>query len=571
MRRSAAATTALCCALAMNTIAPPRAQALNPINTACGIGGLVSGVIGKACNVGGKLLGAGKKVFGGGGGPSGAGASTATGGSGAQAAIGLAAIGAWVLVGAKVALHETAKVIARTTSPRLTTTWFSSTYWRMAGIGAILTLPFLFAAAIQALIRSDLALLLRAAFGYLPLALLAVGVAAPVTMLLLAATDEMCAVVSSAAGNAGVRFLGHVGALAGTLSIVAGSPFLALLTGLVAAFGALVLWIELLMREAAVYVIVLMLPLAFSAFVWPARRVWAIRAVELLVALILSKFAIVAVLTLGGAALGQSPSSGVTGMLAGGVLVILGALAPWALVRLLPLAELAAGAAGALRHEVWRSGRTWALADELAQGASAKIAASAGAGSDPDEPHVMDEAHAGARAETERLAELSSVPVGVAAGAPGHRNGAGEEDAGEVGVEPAPAGLGIADSDPGWASPGGPSGGAPGAGASQGAGEAPGGGAGQGAGGAPGDDPSPSLRPFQMDDYTWRLSLDPADGWPPPPVFPDDDPAGAERGGRGGHGDGDRPTDRGGPADGNGTNGDPDPLPPPEKPEGGHL
>ena len=58
----------------------------------------------------------------------------------------------------------------------------------------------------------------------------------------------------------------------------------------------MVLWLELLMREAAVYVIVLMLPLVFAALVWPARRVWAVRAVELLVALILSKFAIVAVL-----------------------------------------------------------------------------------------------------------------------------------------------------------------------------------------------------------------------------------------------------------------------------------
>ena len=88
--------------------------------------------------------------------------------------------------------------------------------------------------------------------------------------------------------------------------------------GLLAAFGALVLWLELLMREAAVYVVVLMLPLAFAAMVWPARRVWAIRAVELLVALILSKFAIVAVLTLGGAALGQSPFGGISSMLAGG-------------------------------------------------------------------------------------------------------------------------------------------------------------------------------------------------------------------------------------------------------------
>ncbi len=61
----------------------------------------------------------------------------------------------------------------------------------------------------------------------------------------------------------------------------------------------------MLIREAAVYVVVLMLPLAFAAFVWPARRIWAIRAVELLIALILSKFAVVAVLSLAGAAYGR--------------------------------------------------------------------------------------------------------------------------------------------------------------------------------------------------------------------------------------------------------------------------
>jgi hypothetical protein len=97
-----------------------------------------------------------------------------------------------------------------------------------------------------------------------------------------------------------------------------------------------------------------MLPLAFAGMVWPARRIWAIRAVELLVALVMSKFAIVAVLSLGGAALvsGTSASShSVTAALAGAVLLIMGAFTPWALLRLLPLAEVAATAAGSLSRE----------------------------------------------------------------------------------------------------------------------------------------------------------------------------------------------------------------------------
>ena len=319
----------------------------------CGAVSWVNGAAGKACGVvtnGDKLLGVGKKLATGhvgsavktvvGGGSGG-------GGSKAAALVGLAAIGTWVIGGAKTALSDTAKVLDKTTDPQLGTTWFSSTYWRMAGIAAVLTLPFLFAAAVQALLHSDLALLARAALGYLPLSLLAVGIAAPLTMLLLAACDEMSAIVSLAAGHSGVHFLSRLGVLTGGLVTLSHSPFLAFLVGLLTAAGAIALWIEMLMREAAVYIVVLMLPLAFAALAWPARRVWAVRATEMLVALILSKFAVIAVLALGGAALSQA--TGATGLMTGLVLVVLGAFAPWALVRLLPLAELASGAAGQLR------------------------------------------------------------------------------------------------------------------------------------------------------------------------------------------------------------------------------
>src|SRR6202035_3766076 len=106
-------------------------------------------------------------------------------------AVGLAAIGAWAVQGAKFALSGTSTVLAETTSPQLRSTWFSATYWRMTAIAALLTLPFLFAAGVEARMRADLAMLARAAFGYLPLAMLAIAIAAPLTMLLLAASDEM--------------------------------------------------------------------------------------------------------------------------------------------------------------------------------------------------------------------------------------------------------------------------------------------------------------------------------------------------------------------------------------------
>ncbi len=192
---------------------------------------------------------------------------------------------------------------------------------------------------------------------HLPLSMLVVSIAAPLTMLLLAASDELSAIVSGAAGNASAHFLERRERCRRRPEHASRSPFLAFLIGTFTVAGAIVLWIELLMRETAVYVIVLMLPLAFAAFVWPARRVWAVRTLELLGALILSKFAIVAVLSLGGAALGSSlghPS--VANWLAGLVLVLMAAFMPWALLRLVPLAEMASGAAGSLRRELQRAG-----------------------------------------------------------------------------------------------------------------------------------------------------------------------------------------------------------------------
>lgn len=335
---------------------PTPAQAFS-VKPVCDVAGLVSGLLGKACSLAqggaGRFLGAGKQLL---GGHIGSALKTALGdgasavGTGATAALGLAAIGAWVLGGAKFVLHEAAKALGQTTAPHLDSSWFSATYWRVAGIAALLTLPFLFAASVQALTRSDLALLLRAALGYLPLAMLAVTVAAPVATLLLSGSDELSTLVSSATGQQTAQALSGGIGLAGGLTLFTGSPFFVFFFALLTAARAMVLWMELLMREAAVYVVVLMLPLAFAALVWPARRVWAIRAVELLVALILSKFAIVAVLSLGGAAVDQIGHS-ITASVLGLVLVAMAAFSPWVLLRLLPLAEVASSAAATLRGE----------------------------------------------------------------------------------------------------------------------------------------------------------------------------------------------------------------------------
>ncbi|MGZ4246341.1 MAG: hypothetical protein ACXVSE_18785 [Solirubrobacteraceae bacterium] len=349
MRRPALVAATI--TLALCAVAPPPPAAADVGGTLCSLAGWLSGVAGKVCGVAqhaGGVIDAGKKLA---GGHIGGAIGALTGGGATKTlarAAGLAAVATAVVAGAQYALEETGKLSSSAAAPNLRAPWFSASYWRVAAVSILLTLPFLFAAAIQAMLRSDISLLARSAFGYLPLGLLAVGIAAPLTALLLAGSDEMSAIMSSASGQGATAILGR-SSLVGLVAGGTGSLFVAFFVALFTVAAAVTLWLELLIREAAVYVIVLMLPLFFAAMVWPARRIWAARAVELLVALILSKFAIVAVLGLGGAALGHTLIPGIGSFLAGTTLVLLAAFSPWAMLRLLPLHELAGAAVGGLR------------------------------------------------------------------------------------------------------------------------------------------------------------------------------------------------------------------------------
>jgi hypothetical protein len=354
MRRSVALILA-CAALAGvggNMLAsPPPAQA-SIIGTlgglACKVVGTVGeGWMGTACNgalnVGQKLAGAAGKA--------GKVAGKLAGNPLVQRAAGIAAIVAWVLGGAKWTMDHMASVISATTSPSLTSSWFTGVYLRIEGIALFFTLLFVFAAATEALLRSEPALLARAVFGYLPLAAIATALATPLTMLLLAATDQLSAGLAALAGQSATHFLTGTSAWVAA-GLTAADPFFAVMAGalVVAAGGAL--WIEMLIREVAVYVVVAMLPLVFAAMVWPARRVWAVRAVEVLVALILAKVAIVVVLALGASALAHGGVTGISKLLGGLALILLGAFSPWVLLRLIPLAEVASAAVGHIRGHV---------------------------------------------------------------------------------------------------------------------------------------------------------------------------------------------------------------------------
>lgn len=259
------------------------------------------------------------------------------GGAG-QAAAGavLAALGSAVTGAARAALSGVGTALAGSPTAALHQPWYAAALGPVAGVAAALLLPLLLAATLGAVVRQDPGRLARVWLVALPLAATASALVLPLAWLASDAADQMSAAVAPTAPQIGAavdRILPSAGAV--------GDGALAAILGAVALAGALALWLELVVRNAAVEVVVLFLPVALAALLWPATAGVARRAVEVLGTLLLSKFVIAATLSLGLAAVAAGGGGG-AGDLTGLAILLLAAFAPVAMLRLVPVVEAAA-------------------------------------------------------------------------------------------------------------------------------------------------------------------------------------------------------------------------------------
>ena len=266
----------------------------------------------------------------------------------------------WVASGAEWLLSQIGHVLISTTTIDIGASWFHQHYAEMTVLAGAVVLPLLLVSTMQAVYRQNAGQLIRALFVQLPLALLLGVVAIQIVVLCLSATDAMCTAVAGGSGSDVTALLSGVSnGMVAALGDPTMATFVLLLVGLLVAVAAFVLWLELLVRAAAVYVAVLFLPLALATLVWPSVSHWCRRLVETLAALILSKFVIVATLSLAASAVssgtaggsgsgggGGGSGSGFASVLAGGALLVLSTFVPFAILRLIPMVE--AGAVGHL-------------------------------------------------------------------------------------------------------------------------------------------------------------------------------------------------------------------------------
>ena len=261
-------------------------------------------------------------------------------------------ISQWVASGAEWLLNQIGEVLSATTTVDLGASWFQSHYGQMTALAGVVILPMLLASTLQAVIRQNPGQLIRTFLVQLPLALLLAVVAVQIVVLSLSATDAMSdAVAGGTSADVSSLLTSVTSGLVDSAADPSIASFVLLLVALLIAVGAFVLWLELLIRAAAVYVAVLFLPLALATLVWPAVSHWCRRLVETLAALILSKFVIVATLSLavGAVASGTAGTgnhgSGFSSVLAGGALLLMATFVPFAILRMIPAVE-----AGAVAH-----------------------------------------------------------------------------------------------------------------------------------------------------------------------------------------------------------------------------
>jgi hypothetical protein len=280
-------------------------------------------------------------------------------------------IAGWVLGAVAYFVDGVLNFLKTSARPDVKADWFAgagSPFATVRNLAGVLLVGFVLLGLVQGLLHGDPAAMVRRMAADLPLAVLGMVATIVVVDKLVGLTDALSTAVLGNADGQAMRFLSGLG-----MTATAGpAGFAAVVVGLVAVVAAFLLWVELMVRSALVYLLVAVSPLAFAAMVWPAARGVLRRTVQLLVAVVLSKLAIAVALAVGVAALGGADRNGVAtagagvatagsgdtlagGMgtlLVGATLLCLAAFAPFLVLQLIPLAEGALVAQGISRGPV---------------------------------------------------------------------------------------------------------------------------------------------------------------------------------------------------------------------------
>jgi len=264
----------------------------------------------------------------------------------------LDAVATWVITAATTITGFIAKEMAATSTPQLTSSWYTAQFAPMAALGGGLALLVTMIALASAALRRNAEELARTVTGIVR-AGLGTAVVVALTMIALRIADGIS---SQILANSQTAFWTELAKAWGHSQFAGfGSSMLAALIALLEVLGALAVWLELIVRNGVIYIAVLFFPVALAAAIWRPLSGWPGRLAKVLFLAIILKPVALIVLSLAGnaAAAGISGSQGLSTsigtILAGVVIFALAAFAPWTLMFLLAADTETAWQANALR------------------------------------------------------------------------------------------------------------------------------------------------------------------------------------------------------------------------------
>jgi hypothetical protein len=244
----------------------------------------------------------------------------------------------WVIGAATQVTKFVAQEMQQSTTPQLRSAWYEAQFQPMVDLGAALGLLVALIALASAAIRRDPQALAATVAGIVR-AGIGTGLVVALTVIGLEIADQISGAVLAGSPHA---FWASVANAWGTSGFGGfASSGLAALIAAVELFAAVFVWLELIVRNAAIYIAVLFLPVTLAAAIWPALSAWPGRLGRLLLLFVILKPVALIVLSLAGnaAAAGLSFGGGVSGsvgtILAATVIFGLAAFAPWALMFIL--------------------------------------------------------------------------------------------------------------------------------------------------------------------------------------------------------------------------------------------
>ena len=245
-------------------------------------------------------------------------------------------------------------------------------------VAGSLVLVFLFMSLIRSLFAGEFSGMWRAALIDVPIAFMATALTVTVAAGLLAAVDEASVSLLGSDGEALVAFSDSLA----DAERIGAAGLLGILFGILFIIGAVLIWIQLLVRSALIYMVIAFAPITWVTRAYPGTRHIAKRGAEIGVALIVSKFAMAVSFRLGSAAMSASNADtgdevNLSAMLIGASIMLMTAFMPWMVFKAVPFAEAATVGAGAERAAVG----TAVVAGGLALAGISKLAGTGGGGS----------------------------------------------------------------------------------------------------------------------------------------------------------------------------------------------